>query len=111
MGQGRAKGEGCTAPLGLALTQGVVVTGGLDKCPLFLLSVLLAPTQNGANRGLPHGQGGRHEVGMWWGSPPGFNRPPTVLGGNWSLDQEAIQEGICQSFWGPPRPGHIKVFN
>lgn len=53
-------------PLGLALTRGVVVAGGLDKGPLFLHSSTcpLHPG-NGANKTLSQGQEGRHEAGMW----------------------------------------------
>lgn len=70
MGQGRAKEGAAHWPLGLALTRGAVVTGGLDKGPLFSFSVLFAPLPtprrgNGANNALSHDQEARHEAGMW----------------------------------------------
>lgn len=50
-------------PLGLALTRGVVVAGGLDKGPLFLLSVLLVPTREWCQQGSVPGP--RRKTGGW----------------------------------------------
>lgn len=91
-------------PLGLALTRGVVVTGGLDKGPLFPLSVLLAPTRGMVpTRVCPRVKQGGMRLGCGRGHLQVLTEHPRRCGGRWNLGQPS--RGACWSLQWPPGRG------